>query len=506
MSDSRTKNAARNIVFGFLNKFVSLILPFVTRTLILHLLGKNYLGIGTLFSSILSFLSLTELGVGAAIVYSMYKPMAEKDDDRICALLNFYKNMYRLIGVAVLVIGTVILPFVPMLTKGDAPAEMNIYILYYLYLINSVISYFCFGYKRSILVAAQRSDITSNINTVIGLVVQIGQVFLLYLTRDFYVYAFAPIVGTVVNNLSVAIVTKKKYPQYTGRGTLEKSVKKEILDKITGLFGTKLNTVVVHSSDVIVLSAFMGLGVTAMYGNYHYIMSSVCGFVMMFFSSMTAGIGNKIVTDTLEESYNLFKKLSFVKFWIVGLGSVAFLCLYEPFMKLWMGNDMKLGLPFVICMALYFFVYEIQRTIFAFKDAVGLWQKDKLRPYVSMAINMVGNLVLVNWFGVSGVVIATMLSFLLTLPWINSILFKNLFTHVKPIENLIRILKYFIVTLLACVATYLPSTLLGDSYLDFGIRILMCLVIPNVIFALIFFRTPEFKYFLKKMKGLIKRR
>jgi len=328
---------------------------------------------------------------------------------------------------------------------------------------------------------------------------------LLYFFKNFYVYAAVPIVGALLSNLVVAFVTKKKYPMYVAKGTLDKATKREIFSKMAGLFGSKLNSVVVNSSDAVVLSAFCGLSITGIYGNYHHIMVSVCGFVMIFFHSMTAGIGNKIVTDTLEENYTLFKKLSFVNFWIVGLGSVAFLCLYEPFMKLWMGEKMLLGLPFVICMVLYFFCFEIQRTIFAFKEAAGIWQKDKLRPFVSMGINIVGNLVLVNVFGVSGVVIATMLCYLLTLPWLNNTLFKSVFTHVKPSENLFRILKYFIVTAIACVATYLPTMLLGDSFLDFCLRVLMCLVIPNIIFAIIFFRSPEFEYFKAQMKSIVKK-
>lgn len=505
MSDSRTKNAARNIVFGALNKFVSLVLPFVTRTLILYLLGASFLGIGTLFTSILSFLSLTELGLGSAIVYSMYKPIAEKDTDKICALLNFYKKMYRLIGIVVLLIGLAIVPFVPHLMKGDAPVGINVYVLYCIYLLNSVLSYFFFGYKQSLLTAHQRSDITSNIHTVINLSMQFSQILLLYLTRNFYVYAIVPIAGTMLTNISIAIVTAKKYPQYCDRGDVDVSIKKEIGKKISGLFGTKLNSIVVHSADVMVISSFLGLSLTAKYGNYYYIMNAVCGFVAIFYASLTAGIGNKIVTDSIDENYKLFKSLSFVNAWIIGWASVAFLCLYEPFMKLWVGEEMQLGIWFVVLLVAYFFVYEIQRTMFTFKDAVGLWHKDKLRPYVSMIVNVVSNLVLVQFIGIYGIVISTVIAFLISLPWVNNILFKNLFTTVKQSENLLRILWYFFVTVIACVSTYAVCSLFGDSFLDLFARIGVCVVLPNLIFLAFYHRQKEFVYFVKRIKRIVRK-
>lgn len=504
MADSRTKNALRNIAFGSVNRVVTLVLPFVTRTIILYLLGASFLGIGTLFSSILSFLSLTELGLSSAIVYSMYKPIAQNDNGTVGALLNFYRKLYRMIGCIILALGTALLPFVPFLMKGDAPSGINVYILYYLYLINSVISYFFAGYRQSLLTAHQRSDITNNIMTVVNLGVQVGQILALYLTRNFYVYALVPICGTLATNLINSIITKRKYPEIVCVGKISEETKKEIMKKISGLFGTKLNSIVVHSSDTIVISAFLGLTITAQYGNYYYIMNAVAGFITVFFSSLIAGVGNKLVTDSPEAGFELFQNLSFINAWMVGFCCSCFLCLYEPFMKIWVGEDLQLGIVFVLLMVCYFFIYEIQRTILAFKDAAGLWHKDKLRPYISMIVNVVSNVVLIQFIGIYGIVLSTITAFLISLPWANYVLFKHLF-HKSAMKNLLNVAKYFLVSVVAGGATYLACTIFGDGIPALLGRFAMCCIIPNIIFALCFFRTKEFSYMLKKIKNIIKR-
>lgn len=504
MAQSRTKNAIRNIGFGFANRFVVLILPFITRTIILYLLGASYLGIGTLFSSVLSFLSLTELGLSSAIVHSMYKPIAEKDTDTICALLKFYRKIYRIIGFIILGIGTLLVPAIPFLIKGNPPEGVNIYILFYLYLINSVISYFFSGYKQSLLAAHQRSDIKSNIATFVNIGIQAGQILVLLLTKSLYIYALVPICGTIATNGIIAFITQKKYPEYNCRGNIDDEVKQGIKGKLSGLFGTKLNSIVVHSSDTIIVSAFLGLTMTAQYGNYYYIMNAVCGFIMVFYSSLTAGIGNKLVTDSLEENYTLFKNLSFINAWMVGWCSVCFLCLFEPFMELWVGEDLKLGILFVILLVVYFFIYEIQRTILTFKDAAGLWSKDKFRPYVSMVTNVTLNIVLVQFIGIYGIVASTIFAFMISLPWANRVLFKNLFRK-NSIVNLLEILRYLLITAFVACITFALCSLVCDGFWGLIIRIAICIVLPNLLFALVFSRTKEFKFMIKRIKSFVKK-
>lgn len=504
MADSRTKNAVRNMGFGVMSKFVTMLLPFITRTIVIKLLGEEYLGLGTLFTNVLSYLSLTELGLSSAIVYSMYKPIAEKDYVKVSAYLNFYKKLYRLIGTIILVIGTALVPFIPHLIKGEAPDGTNVYILFYIYLINSVISYFFAGYRQSLLSAHQRQDITNKILMLVSTVVQALQIMALYFTRNFYVYAFVPIVGTIITNVANYLATRKMYSQVVCKGTITKEERKSITKRISGLFGTKLNSIVVHSTGTLVISAFLGLTINGRYGNYYYIMNTICGFIMMVFASLTAGIGNKIVTDSLEENYKLFKKMSFLNALLVCVCCTCFICLFEPFIAIWVGKERQLGMLFVILFTGYFFVYEIQRTVLTFKDAAGLWYADRVRPYASMAVNLIASLVLVQFIEIYGVVTATILAFGVSLPWANSVLFKNLFNR-SGIGNLLTILKYTVVTAVSCAIAYYICTYSPSGVLGLAVRLVVSVAVSLGLFLLLFFKTEEFGYVVQTAKGIIKK-
>ncbi|MBR4965076.1 MAG: polysaccharide biosynthesis protein [Lachnospiraceae bacterium] len=511
MADSRSRNASRNIVFAFANKIIAILLPFISRTIMLHLLGEEYVGVGSLFTSILSFLNLTELGVGAAIVYSMYKPIEEKDREKICAYLSYYRTLYRYIGGAMLLIGTVLLPAVPYLIKGEPPVGVNVYILFYLYLIDSVISYFFAGYRQSILVAHQRSDIKSKIVMIVSIFVQAGQIAALVLTRNFYVYAFVPILGTLVTNGLNAWVTMKKYPELKCAGKLPKEDRQALKKRLTGLVGTKMNSIVVHAADMIVISAFLGLTHTAMYGNYYYIMSAVNAFVVLIFSSMTASVGNSLITETKEKNMKLFSKIGFVNGWITGWCSVCMICLYNPFMRIWVGEELSYPFGVELGMVLYFFMFSIQRAIIVFKDAAGIWYEDRFRPYVCMIVNIVLNVILVQFCGVYGVILSSIAAFAISIPWISRTLFTTLFKESCK-KQLCRIGFYALVTALAgglswylCNLLPLGANRMGE-FVWLIVRAVVCLIVPNVVFFLFYCRMEEFREALRMGKALLKRK
>lgn len=505
MNDNRTKNASRNLIWGMINKSIAILLPFISRTVILKLLGECYLGVGTLFTSILSFLSLTELGLSSAVVYAMYKPIALDRKDEICALLNFYRFFYRIIGVIMLVIGTLLVPIIPYLINGEKPVGINIYALFYIYLLNSVISYFFAGYRSSLLSAYQREDISTKILSIINIFVQLFQVLILYFTKNFYAFAFIPLIGTLWTNLCYYYITKKKYPELNPNGNISDNAKKEIKKRISGLIGTRLNSIVIHSADTIVLSSFIGLSITARYGNYYTIFNAICSFIAVIFTSITAGIGNKLVLDSIDNNKSLFYKISYINAWIVCLGSTCFLCLYEPFIEIWVGNESKLGIQFTCLMTLYFFIYQIQKTILTFKDAAGLWYEDKYRPYVSMTINVVSNLILVKYIGIYGIVLSTIISFLISLPWANKVLFDNLF-KCSHCQNLLKIVLYFIITCISCLLSYLVcSFVCVNGIVGISLRVIICLIIPNTCFIIATIKSKEFSFWKEMLiKKLIK--
>lgn len=503
MKIARTDNAIRNIIFGVLYKAESIILPFFIRTAMIYIMGSQYVGLGSLFTSILSFLSLAELGIGHALVFSMYAPIAKNDDETVCALLNLYRKIYRWIGGIILVIGLALMPFLKYLISDGYPADINIYILYSIYLSNIVISYLMFGYKQSLLVAFQRSDIISKRTMAIQVIQNVVQFSVLLLTRNYYLYIIFLPVFTAVTNIFNLIIVNKMYPQYKCRGNISKELKNSIVKKVTALIGAKANAIVMHAADNIVISAFLGFTMVGIYGNYYYIMSSIVGIMSIIYTSLTAGLGNSLETDDVEKNYNDFNILSFTNFWLATFCSVCLLCLYQPFMDLWVGKELMLGFDVAILLTVYFFVYQIRRIVLTYKDAGGLWWEDRFRPYVMMFFNLTFNIILVQIIGIQGVILSTVISMLISLPWDNYTVFKFIFKK-SSFRYYLKFAKYVVSAIAISAITYLACYWIPYGWIGLFIRAAICVILPNILLLLIFFKSNEFRQSMKIVKDRLK--
>ena len=209
MGYTRTKNATRNVAFGIILKIATTIWPFAIRSIILATLGAEYLGLNSLFSSLLSFLTLAELGVGSAMVYAMYKPIAENDEQQVNALLNLYKKLYRYVGLVILSIGLILIPFLDKLIEGSPPEDTNLYVLYIVFLFNTVISYFLYAYKQSLIVAHQRTDIISKSALIVQSVMYIVQGGVLLAFKNYYLFIILLTLYTIVTNLVYNLIVEK---------------------------------------------------------------------------------------------------------------------------------------------------------------------------------------------------------------------------------------------------------------------------------------------------------
>lgn len=505
MKIERTKNTVRSIGAGVLNRIINIILPFFTRTALLYIMGTKYLGLSSLFSSILSFLSLTELGIGAAMVYSMYKPIAEDDHETVCALLNLYRKLYRIIGAVVLLVGMSIMPFLDDLIKDEIPSDVNLYILYAIYLFNAVLSYWLFAYKNALLQAHQRNDVNSNIASVIVPVSYAVMLGALFLTKNYYAYVIWLPVFTVITNLIRSAYVDKQFPYLKPKGEISKELKRSITKKVTALIGTKLNTVVLNAADNLVMSAFLGLTMIAVYGNYHYIMSSITGFLGIIYAAMTAGLGNSLQTETVEKNYRDFTKLSFMNSWIVGWCTVCLACLYQPFMEIWVGEELMFPYFVVLEICLYFYIYMIRKIPVVYKDAAGIWWEDRFRPYVCMVVNVVLNITLVQVIGISGIILSTVFSLVISIPWENYTIFKNVF-HRGSGEYYGKMFTYAGTMLLGGLLTWWICSFFGDGIVAFLLRGVICVIVPNIVFIALNFQRQEFKDSVDMAMRILKRK
>lgn len=505
MRIERTKNTIRNIVFGFCYKLLNILLPFVSRTVILYILGSQYLGLSSLFTSILSFLSLADLGIGGAMVYSMYKPIAENDTSTIRALLNLYRKFYRIIGTVIFGLGLCLLPCLKFLVREQLPGDVNLYVLYLIYLLNSALSYWLFAYKNALLQAYQRNDIESKIALIITPLSYIVMLGSLFITHNYYTYIIWLPIFTIATNIVRLNYVNRHFPELKPCGEINQELKQSIIKKVKALIGTKLNTVVLNAADNIVMAAFFGLTTIAMYGNYYYIMNSIIGFLGICYSSMTAGLGNSLATESTEKNYSDFLKFSFMNSWIVGWCTICLICLYQPFMYLWAGEELMFPFYIVLEFGLYFYIYQIRKIPVIYKDAAGIWWEDRFRPYVCMIVNLILNITLVQVIGISGIILSTVFSLVISIPWENYTIFKFVFNKSSR-EYYFKMIYYAFTMIISGGITFVLCSVWGNSIFDLMIRGLICVIVPNILFIVCNHQKKEYQDAKTFLLGILQRR
>ncbi|WP_252232970.1 MULTISPECIES: lipopolysaccharide biosynthesis protein [Clostridium] len=502
----RTKNATRNIIFGIILKIYQIAVPFIIRTAMIYLLGIEYLGLNSLFISILQVLNLVELGVGSAMVFSMYKPIAEDNYYEICALMHLYKIYYRIIGLCIMILGLILIPFIPKLISGEVPDAINVYILYLLNLAATVLSYWLFAYKNCLLTAHQRTDVTSKITLATNSIQYIFQFLVLIIFRNYYYYLIIALFSQALTNIVTAIIVTKMYPRYEAIGKLDSLTVKEINQRIKDLFTAKLGAVVTNSVDTVVISAFLGLTILAEYNNYYYIMSSIFGLVSVLFSSCTAGIGNSLVTESKEKNYNDFLKFTFIISWLTGFCTCCLYSLYQPFIFLWVGSEFMLNNFTVVLFCLYYYVYELALIFATYKDAAGIWHEDRFRPLIGACVNLILNLYMVKIIGINGILLSTIISYIfVAMPWLIHNLFNILFKR-NSIKYIIKLFKHGIVTIIACILNkYICGLVDGQDYIAFFFKIIISCIVPNIVFLIFLWRSWEFKQSVVMVKKILRR-
>ena len=500
MKLERTKNTLRGVATGMLNKIVTLFLPFLVRTVLIQKIGMEYAGLNSLFTSILHILNLTELGFSNAVVHSMYKPIAEDDEETICALLHYYRRIYFVIGIVIFSAGLLIMPFLTRLIGGSYPSDVNLYLLYLIYLVNTSISYLLFGYKNSILNAFQQMDVINNISTLTNAGLNIVQVLVLITTKNYYGFVLVMPVFTLLNNLLTAYEAKRRFPQYVCRGSISAKIRQDMRKKVSGLMIQKVCATTRNTLDSIFISAFMGLALTAVYSNYYYIMNAVTILMGILTASMQGGVGNGVASESKEANFANMCRFEFMYLWIGGWFTAALLCLYQPFMRLWMGEENMLGFQTVMLLCAYFYGLKIGDIRTLYYQAAGLWWEGKWRALLESALNLLLNFLLGKMLGVNGIVLATLLS-LITINFFygGRFVFRYYFGMEKIRDYYLLHGQYLGVTVLCCVVTYVGCQLfteicsIKNELACFLIKGLFCMLIPNAFLLLVYGRTKRFQ-------------
>lgn len=490
MKIERTKNAKTNIIFGMIYKVYQIVVPFIMRTVMIYQMGMEYAGLNNLFASIFQVLNLAELGIGAALTYSMYKPIAEDDDKRICALLKLYKKCFFIIGCVISILGILCVPFLDILVKGTVPGDLNLLILYLMYLVNIVLSYWLFSYKKSLLYAHQRNDIISKVMLLTSTIQFILQIYVLIFLKNYYLYLLSSIFAQILQNIICAKLTNRLYPKYRPEGELEPELINDIKKKVQGLIINKIGGTILRSADSIVISSFLGLSILAIYQNYFFILTAVISILGIIFESCIAGIGNSLVVESSKKNYKDLQTVTFLVGFLICISCACFTVLYQPFMTIWVGKKYLMEFPLVICMIIYFFLYEIDQLVGVYKDAAGIWYSDRYRTIISALFNLGMNIILVQYIGLYGVLISTILALLIIdLPWLLHNVFKTLFINQSLKKYVIELMK---VALYSIISSFISYILCRNINLYRGVELAVKLLLAIIVSCVVFI-FPEFK-------------
>jgi O-antigen/teichoic acid export membrane protein len=481
---------------------VTIVVGLIAQRVFINTLGAEYLGINGLFTSIVSMLAIVELGLGSAIYYHLYKPVADGDDAKVRSLVSFYKKGYRLIAALVFLLGMLVIPFLSGLV-GDVSISENIYVIYLLFLLDVVFSYLL-TYKRAVLYVDQNNHIISTVHLGYLVIMNALQILVLLTTGNFYLYLIIKILMRLAENIVLTMITNKKYPYLKDKvvAELDQATKSDIFKKVRGLSYHKVASYVVLGTDNILISVFLGVAVVGLYSNYLLVTTAIIMLISQAFTAITASVGNLLVSVDHKKTFDVYKKLRLGNFWLACFAATSLLVVMDSFITLWIGADylLPLGVLAAICLNLYMTL--MRSSVSSFKEASGIFHEDRFVPVVESIANLIFSIIFLKIFGLAGVFLGTACSTLiLHLFSYPKYVYKPLFK--QDLGNYYRqFFGYFVVALFVAGITFSVSRLinLDSAFATFLINIILCLLIPNVILLVIFRNNSELKFYKDLMK------
>lgn len=499
---SRSDNTILNSLMGLITQAGNVLLNFVVRMVFVRFLNEEYLGVNGLFSNILTVLSLAELGVGSAIIFNLYKPIAENNKREIAGYMNLYRKAYACIGAVVLALGMVISPFLDFLIK-DKPNIPHLTLIYYLFLLNTVCSYF-FAYKKSMFTADQRDREVSKYRFYYSILKSIAQCVILVTTKNFILYLVIQILCTFLENCTVSIKADKNYP-FLKEYKKEKINKQQLNVVITNVKATmiyKVGGVLLDGTDNIIISMMIGVVSVGKLSNYTLIVTSITMIMQTLINSLTASIGNFVAKEDSSRYEELLNNVTYISFLVFGFSFVCLASLMTPFVELTFGAKYTLSMLEVFVISLNFYIIGMMNAVWMFRTTMGLFVHGKYRPLISAGINIVISVLLAKQLGLLGVLLGTTISRTVTNVWFDPYIVYKHGLGKKPTKYYLKWALYLMISVLTFGIVYLVFNIMPSSTII--VFILKCLVAACVtigVFLLLTFRTKEFKYFIDVLKA-----
>lgn len=504
MKSERKKSSFKNMITAVSSNVLTIIVGLVAQAVFIKILGSEYLGLNGLFSNVISMLGIVELGMGSAIIYNMYKPIAENNHEKIKSLMQFYKKSYRIITLIISIIGIMIIPFIKYIVDIESvTVGINVYLVYILFLLETICSYIL-SYKRSMLYADQKEYITNIIHMGYTIIVNTMQLTFLYFTHDYYLYLIIKVMMRLVENIVISSYVNRRYSYLLDNNVtkLYGKTEKDIFQKIKALFFHKIGGFIVSGTDNIIISKYLGLVTVGLYSNYYMIINAVQTVINHIIQATRASVGNLLVTESKTKQFDIFNKIRFVNFWISCFSSICIFVIMDSFITIWIGYKFVLPTKVLLVLVINFFIVSSRSTYGAFKEAAGIFYEDRFVPIIESLLNIVLSIIFVKKFGLMGVFMGTVASGLVL--WCYSYpkyVYNKLFGR-KISDYIKETIYYFIIFILIAGFTYSLAILISfdNVYLQFISNVLIALIVPNVIMLLLFSKDENFKYFINMIK------
>ncbi|MCR5294928.1 MAG: hypothetical protein K6E30_07130 [Lachnospiraceae bacterium] len=500
----RTANSIRNMAASLSGQLLNNVLRFFCRTVFIHILGKEYLGISSLYANILTILSASELGFSTAVTYSLYKPLAENDTETAAAIMAFFRKVYRVIGALMLAAGLLLLPLLPKLMTG-AGDKVNIYLYYLLYLAQTVISYEFFAYKGVLLIADQKRYLYD-----LGVyAVQIGmnacQIIALFATRSFLIYTLIAVVCDALQNVVTAAAADRNYPYL--KEPARKLTEKERCGIFRQVYASslyRLCSIVGTSTDNLVISSNISVFMVGLYDNYTLIVQVVSRILQGAFQAFASSIGNLYASESPEKNEFIFRCLNLLNTWILVFCSVCFRILFQPFISLWIGEQYLLSDFTLSVIVLNFASLYLQNMVQIYRTAAGLFVYGKLRPLISALLNLLISIILVRYLGVSGVIIGSIASRTLTTWWYDAYVLYRRGFRMQPFGYYRDcFIAIFLIVFTAGLLSYVCRAFSAPSWTNLFVKGFISAVLSNLVLFLAYFRREEFHFLIERGRKLL---
>ncbi|SEK88790.1 Membrane protein involved in the export of O-antigen and teichoic acid [Ruminococcus albus] len=512
---SRTKNSVKNIFASLGGQLLVIVLRFVTRTVFIHTLGTEYLGINGLFSEILSMLSLTELGIDTAINFQMYKPLAEHDDKRVRVLMKFYKQAYRIIGLVIFLLGLCLIPVLRFLIKDYDSLEglgINAVLIFILYLLQSVSSYLFFAYRSTIMKANQKKYILDIAGYAIMLATNISQILVLVYLRNFVIYTATVILFNIIQNVINAVIVQKYYPQFfiKEEESLSKAEVQSLFKDCGALFVYKINAVVLKATDNTILSTFIGLKIVGLYSNYLLFYSICKNMLSMLYTSVKASMGNLFAVSDDQKKYLFFEIMNYLTVILYGTAGIGIAVCANEFISLWIGTEYTIKQPFPILIGIELIFNGLKNNLGQIRNISGAFRQMWFRPVLGIIVNLGVSIILVNICGIYGVIIGTISADLLTNFMVDpGVIHKYSLNNYKPVSNYyIKNIKYFIILVTVGIIDYLLCKFLvvNIAWLSLIVHVLIVASTVPVTFLLLYRNSNEYDYLIGIVRKIFNKR